>query len=104
MLTPDDLGEGRQLQPRDFETLARSAVEQIANLWGSGQYLPPFEIMFTDATNRLMMGIRMDEEGAFKNLPHTPYALRGYFPLTVTLVDKNGKIWKTLLKESDLAT
>src|SRR5258706_4949511 len=99
----DDLNEGEQVQPEGFEAMARYVVEQIADLWGSGQYSPPFEIIFTDANGRLVMGIRMDDDGDFKSLPETPHRLRARFPVKVTLVDQNGKTWQTSFTGSDLA-
>jgi hypothetical protein len=99
----DDPREGEQVQPEGFEALARHIVKQIADLWGSGQYSPPFEIIFTDANGRLVMGIRMDSDGNFTGLPDAPYLLRARFPLTVMLVDLDGKTWQTAFTESDLA-
>jgi hypothetical protein len=99
----DDLRGGEQVQPEGFAALARHVIEQIADLWGSGQYLPPFEIIFTDADGHLVTGIKMDQEGAFNNLPDAPYFLRAKFPITVMLVDQNGKTWQTSFTESDLA-
>lgn len=98
----DDLREGKQVQPEGFEAMARHLVKQIAGLWGSGQYTPPFEIMFIDANGRFVMGIRMDQDGEFKTLPEAPHLLRARFPLTVMLVDQNGKTWQTSFAESDL--
>jgi hypothetical protein len=99
----DDLRDGEQVQPEGFEDLARRVVEQVADLWGSGQYSPPFEIIFTDAAGRLVMGIRMDRDGDFKSLPNAPHLLRARFPLTVVLVDQNGKTWQTSVTKSDFA-
>ena len=96
----DDL---REVQPEGFEAMARRLVNQVADLWGSGQYSPPFEIIFTDANGRLVMGIRMDQAGEFKNLPNSPHLLRARFPLTVMLVDQNGKTWQTSFAGSDIA-
>jgi hypothetical protein len=99
----DYLREGKQIKPEGFEAVARYVIQQIADLWGSGQYSPPFEIMFTDANGRLVMGIRMDDDGDFKSLPNAPHLLRARFPVKVTLVDQNGKTWQTSVMKSDLA-
>jgi hypothetical protein len=98
----DDLSEEKRVQPEGFEAMARHVVEEIADLWGRGQYSPPFEIIFTDADGRLVMGIKMNQNGDFKSLPHTPHLLRARFPVKVTLVDQNGKTWQTSITESDL--
>jgi hypothetical protein len=97
----DDLRGEKRAQPEGFEAMARYAVKQIADLWGSGQYFPPFEIIFTDADG--LMGIRMNQDGDFKTLPDAPYLLRARFPVTVILVDQNGKTWKTSFTGPDLA-
>ncbi len=99
----DDLREGEQVQPEGFKVMARYVVEQIADLWGSGQYSPPFEIIFTDADGRLVMGIKMDQDGDFKSLPNAPHLLRARFPLSVILVDQEGKTWQTSFTGSELA-
>jgi hypothetical protein len=99
----DDLREGKQVQPEGFEAMARYVVKQIADLWGSGQYSPPFEIIFTDANSRLVMGITMDQDGVFKSLLDAPHLLHARFPLTVILVDQNGKTWQISFTGSDLA-
>jgi hypothetical protein len=97
----DDQNQEERVEPERFEALARNVVEQIADLWGSGQYSPPFEIIFTDADGRLVMGIKMDDDGDFRSLPNTPHLLRARFPLAVTLVDREGKVWQTSVAKSD---
>jgi hypothetical protein len=99
----DDIRQGEQVQPEGFETMIRYVVKQIADLWGSGQYSPPFEIIFTDANGRLVMGIKMDQDGVFKSLPDAPHLLRARFPVTVMLVDQNGKTGQTSFAGSDIA-
>jgi hypothetical protein len=100
-MTDDQNHEGR-VEPEGFEALARNVVEQIADLWGTGQYSPPFEIIFTDADGRLVMGIKMDHDRDFRSLPNTPHLLRARFPLSVTVVDREGKAWQTSVAKSDL--
>jgi hypothetical protein len=40
-------------------------AQQIADLWGAGEYVPPFEFMITDADLRLVCGLKMNAEGVF---------------------------------------
>ena len=98
----DDLREGEQVQPEDFEAMARHVVEQIADLWGAVSTLLLSEVIFTDANGRLVMGIIMDDDGGFKSLRRKHHLLRARFPVQVTLVDQNGKTWQTSITASDL--
>jgi hypothetical protein len=58
-------------------------AQQIADLWGAGEYVPPFEFMITDADLRLVCGLKMNAEGVFRPLPDAPHLLR---PLQICLV------------------
>ena len=49
-----------------------------------------------------VVGIIMDEDGIVKSLPHAPYILRARFPVTVKLVDQNGKTWQSSFAGLDL--
>jgi|HubBroStandDraft_2_1064218.scaffolds.fasta_scaffold1052686_1 hypothetical protein len=77
-------------------------AQQIADLWGAGEYVPPFEFMITDADLRLVCGLKMNAEGVFRPLPDAPHLLRARFPVKVLLVDNAGKTWEKTFAAEDL--
>jgi hypothetical protein len=92
----------KQAEPRHFEAIGRVLAPQIADLWGAGKFVPPFEFMITDADRRLVCGLKMNAEGLFRPLPDAPYFLRARFPVSVLLVDNAGKTWEKSFAAADL--
>jgi hypothetical protein len=94
--------QGEHAEPRYFEAIVRVLAPQIADLWGAGEYVPPFEFMISDADRHLVCGLEMNAEGVFQPLPETPNLLRARFPVSVQLVDSAGKTWEKSFALADL--
>jgi hypothetical protein len=91
-----------QIQPEQFEEIARALVPQTLRLVKDSGFIPPLEILVTDADHHVICGVYMGAHYGFKDLSDKERVLRGRFPGNVTVTDKNGKTWTRVFTPMDL--
>jgi hypothetical protein len=91
-----------QVQSEQYEEIARILVPQIATLVQESGFIPPLEVLLTDANSHMVCCLQMNAAGAFRSLHDHERVLRAHFPVDVTVIDKNGKTWSTSLVANDL--
>jgi hypothetical protein len=98
----EDTMDSKQVQSEQYEEIARILVPQIAALVQEGGFIPPLEVLLTDADSHMVCCLQMNASGAFRSLHDHERVLRAHFPVNVTVLDKNGKSWSTSLVADDL--
>jgi hypothetical protein len=91
-----------QFQSQVFEEIARALAPEIATLVQSGDLVPPFEVLLSDANNHLVCCVEMNDRGAFRNLLDSNPPLWARFPVKVSVTDRSGSVWHAAFDSAQL--
>lgn len=89
--------EDRQLNSFDFQQLLcllTPRIEKLVRVADSQGYLPPFELLVTDADDHVVLQFEVNGHGTVRNFtPDLDAPLKGCAPLTICLTDQAGHVW-----------
>jgi hypothetical protein len=94
--------EQGQFQSQVFEEIARALAPEVATLVESKGFTPPFEVLLSDADNRLVCCVEMNSQGVFRNLLDSDPPMRARFPVKVSVTDRSGDIWHASFDAAEL--
>jgi hypothetical protein len=75
----------QQVEPQQYEELARILVQQIASLIGRDGFVPPVDVSLTDADGHMVSVLQMDAYGDFRDLRDRDVPLQGRYPVTAAV-------------------
>jgi len=84
-----------------WEELARVLVLEIKTLSDRG-FEAPFEVLLYDSDNYVVCCLEMNSQGAFRSVHDLEVLLRAQFPLTASVTDRTGNVWKRSFDITDL--
>jgi hypothetical protein len=89
--------ESRKLDSSDFYQLLcvlTPEVEKIVRVAESRGYMPPFELLITDADDHVVFQCEVNRNATVRSFnPDLNAPLKGLAPLTISLTDQKGHVW-----------
>ena len=87
--------------PYSYDDLIQESVTEIANLLRNEGYQPPLDVNITDKLGRIVVCMEMNRLGSFSKTTDTwKLLIDTVLPFFVTVVDREGRVWKKSFGES----